>query len=123
MDDTRQAILDGMNVFRALEAWGAALYAAWAEREPDGELRTGHLVIAEREANHARLLAERMRALGGEPGAACVDDILVTQLAELKDVKGFVAQLDALKQVTTRDAERMAGCRHALDRGYQAAKE
>jgi len=122
MDDARAEILEGLNVFRALEAWGATLYAAWAADEPDPQLRAGHLIIGEREATHARLLAERLRALGKEPGPACVDAILAVQLAELKDVKGFVAQLDALKAVTTRDAERMAGCRRALDRGYQAAK-
>lgn len=122
MDEMRTAILEGLNVFRALEAWGAALYAAWAADEADARLRAGHLIIAEREANHARLLAERIRALGGTPGPACVDDILAAQLAELKDLKGFVAQLDALKRVTMRDAERMAGCRRALDRGFEAAK-
>ncbi len=122
MDNARAEVLEGLNVFRALEAWGATLYAAWAADEPDARLRAGHLIIAEREANHARLLAERIRALGGEPGPACVDEILVEQLAELKDIKGFVAQLDALKRVSERDAERMAGCRRALDRGYEAAK-
>jgi hypothetical protein len=122
MDRSRLEILEGLNVFRALEAWGAALYAAWAAQEPDPHLRAGHLVIAEREANHARLLAERIRALGSEPGPACVDEILAAQMSELKDVKGFVAQLDALKTVTRRDAARMAGCRHALDRGSAAAK-
>jgi uncharacterized ferritin-like protein (DUF455 family) len=98
------------------------LYAAWAADESDARLRAGHLIIAEREANHARLLAERVRALGGEPGPACVDAILVEQLAELKDLKGFVAQLDGLKRVTMRDAQRMAGCQQALDRGFEAAK-
>ncbi|MBI1818247.1 MAG: hypothetical protein HYR72_24970 [Deltaproteobacteria bacterium] len=123
MDNARTEILEGLNVFRALEAWGATLYAAWAADEPDARLRAGHLIIAEREANHARLLAERIRALGGEPGPACVDAILVEQLAELKDLKGFVSQLDGLKHVTMRDARRMAGCQHALDRGREAAKE
>jgi len=123
MDNARAEILEGLNVFRALEAWGATLYAAWAVDEPDARLRAGHLIIAEREATHARLLAERIRALGSEPGPACVDAILVEQFAELKDLKGFVAQLDALKRVTMRDAERMAGCRRALDRGLDAAKE
>jgi hypothetical protein len=122
MVNDRAAILEGLNVFRALEAWGATLYAAWAADEPDARLRAGHLIIAEREANHARLLAERVRALGGEPGPACVDAILVEQLAELKDLKGFVAQLDGLKRVTMRDAQRMAGCQQALDRGFEAAK-
>ena len=122
MNDARAAILEGLNVFRALEAWGAALYAHWASNEADPELRTGHLIIAEREANHARLLAERLRVLGGAPGAACVDDVLARQLAELKDVRGFVAQLDGLKGVNARDADRLAGCQAALDRGFEAAR-
>src|SRR5262249_40845073 len=123
MDHARADILEGLNVFRALEAFGAALYAAWAADEPDARLRTGHLIIAEREANHARLLAERIRALDGTPGPACVDGVLAAQLAELKDVKGFVAQLDGLQRVSKRDAERMADCQRALQRGMQAAKD
>ncbi len=116
-------ILEGLNVFRALESWGATLYAAWAESEPDPHLRAGHLIIAEREANHARLLAERMRALGGTPGPACVDPVLAEQLAELRGVRGLRAQLDALKAANERDRERMAGCQAALARGYAAAQE
>ena len=123
MTDARDAILEGLNVFRALEAWGATLYARWAEHEADAELRAGHLVIAEREANHARLLAERLRALGGEPGPACVDAVLARQLAELGGLRGIVAQLDALKAVNERDADALAGCRAALGRGFAAAKE
>ena len=119
MDTARAEILEGLNVFRALEAWGAVLYAAW---EADARLRAGHLIIAEREANHARLLAERIRALGGEPRPACVDGILAEQLAEMKDLKGFVTQLEALKRITERDKQRMAGCQQALDRGFEAAK-
>jgi hypothetical protein len=119
----RDEILEGLNVFRALETWGAVLYAAWAEHEADPLLRAGHLIIAEREANHARLLAERIRALGGEPGPACVDGVLAAQLAELRAVRGFVAQLDALKAVNERDRSEMAGCQAALARGFAAAKE
>ena len=119
---SRDDILEGLNVFRALESWGAQLYAAWAEHETDPYLRAGHLIIAEREANHARLLAERLRALGAQPGPACVDQVLAEQLAELRDVRGFVAQLDALKAANERDRERMAGCRAALDRGFAAAE-
>jgi hypothetical protein len=120
--DERAAILEGLNVFRALEAWGAKLYAAWAEGEPDETLRAGHLVIAEREATHARLLAERIRALGGAPGPACVDDVLAGQLAELRGLAGFVAQLDGLKRCSARDAARMTPCQQALQRGFDAAK-
>lgn len=122
MADARAEIIEGLNVFRALERWGATLYAAWAMREPDARLRAGHLIIAEREANHARLLAERLRALGAEPGPACVDDLLAAQLAELEPIDGFVAQLDGLKTCTERDKPRMVGCQLALDRGFEAAK-
>ena len=115
-------IIEGLNVFRALEAWGATLYAAWAASEPDARLAAGHLIIAEREATHARLLAERLRALGSEPAPACVDAVLAEQLDELRDVRGFVAQLDGLKRVTERDAARMSDCRHALDRAREAAE-
>lgn len=120
--DERAAIIEGLNVFRALEAWGARLYAAWAANEPDQRLAAGHLIIAEREATHARLLAERLRALGAEPTAACVDAVLADQFAELEGLQGFVAQLDGLRRVTERDAERMADCRLALDRGRTAAE-
>ena len=123
MDSRRAEILEGLNVFRALESWGATLYAAWADGESDPRLRAGHLIIGEREANHARLLAERIRALGGEPGPACVDGILAEQMAELKDLKGFVEQLSGLRRVTERDKQRMAGCQQALDRGLEAARE
>src|SRR5690349_24375906 len=122
MDDSRADIIEGLNVFRALERWGATLYAAWAAREPDARLRAGHLIIAEREANHARLLAERLRALGSEPGPACVDDVLARQLSELRAIRGFVVQLDALKAVSERDAAALAECRATLARGFQVAK-
>ena len=122
MDTARAAILDGLNVFRALEAWGARLYAQWAAAEPDEGLRAGHLVIAEREANHARVLAERIRVLGGAPGPACVDDVLAAQLAELGEVRGLVAQLDALKACTARDAARLEPCNRALARGFETAR-
>ena len=122
MDDPREEIIEGLNIFRALEGWGARLYAAWAAREPDARLRAGHLIIAEREANHARLLAERMRALGVAPRPACVDEILAAQLEELTALDGFVAQLSGLKACTERDAPRMTGCQQALARGLEAAK-
>src|SRR5438045_2256131 len=81
-----------------------------------------HLIIAGREPTPARLLAERMRALGAEPSPACVDAVLAEQFAELQGVQGFVAQLDGLRRVTERDAERMADCRRALDDGRAAAE-
>ena len=122
MSDDRAAMLEGLNLFRALEAWGAALYAQWATTEDDPVLRAGHLIIAEREANHARLLAERLRALGAEPAPACVDDVLARQLVELAGLRGFVTQLDALKAANERDADALAGCRAALARGFEASK-
>src|SRR5207249_4390447 len=62
-------------------------------------------------------------ALGGEPGAACVDDVLAAELAELRDVRGLVAQLDALKACSVRDAGRLEPCQQTLRRGFEAARE
>lgn len=64
-----------------------------------------------------------MRALGAEPGPACVDAVLSAQLAELQHIEGFVAQLEALRRCTERDKAQMAGCQVALDRGREAAQE
>jgi rubrerythrin len=119
----RAQMIEGLNIFRALEAWGAKLYAAWAAEEEDDHLRAGHLIIAEREANHARLLGEHLRALGAEPGSTCVDQVLARQLEELRGVRGFLAQLDALKAANERDAAVLAGCQEALARGFEAAKQ
>src|SRR5262245_8179827 len=123
MDTTeRDEVLEGLNVFRAPESWGATLYAAWAEHETDPILRAGHLIIAEREANHARPLAERLHALGSQPGPACVEPGRAQQPAEPRDVRGLVAPLDAPKAAPARDRDRMAGCEAALARGFAAAK-
>jgi hypothetical protein len=51
-----------------------------------------------------------------------VDGILARQLAELGGIRGFVAQLDALKAANDRDHDAMAGCRDALARGFEASK-
>jgi hypothetical protein len=48
--------------------------------------------------------------------------VLAEQLLELRGVRGFVAQLDALKAVNERDRGRMAGCQAALARGFAAAE-
>ncbi len=37
-------------------------------------------------------------------------------------MRGFVAQLDALKACNARDATALAGCQATLDRGYAAAE-
>src|SRR5262249_62353338 len=108
--------MEGLNVCRARGRGGGTLHGGWAPREPDAGLRAGPLIIAEREATHARLLAERMRALGAEPAPACVDDVLAEQMAELAPLDGFIAQLDGLKRCTERDKPRMVGCEQALAR-------
>jgi len=48
--------------------------------------------------------------------------VLARQLGELRGIRGFVAQLDALKAVNERDAAALAGCQVALARGFEAAK-
>ena len=58
---------------RAAETAGAEVFAAWVGACRLEGLRGGLRAIAEREAAHAELLAERLREMG-EPCAALVDD-------------------------------------------------
>ena len=69
----------------------------WRDRGDQQRLRAGHLIIAEREANHARLLAERIRALDSEPAWRKGQMRTVEQFAELVDLKGFITQLTRLQ--------------------------
>jgi len=65
---------------RAAEAASAEVLAAWiAVCELDG-LRGGLRVIAEREAAHAELLAERLGEMGAAPSAALAEPVRAAAL-------------------------------------------
>jgi hypothetical protein len=73
-------IIDFFDRLRALEAGGELAFGAWIRTCEDDRLRGGLRTIQLREASHARLLGERMEALGGvisdrEPGSRARETI------------------------------------------------
>ncbi len=87
-----QEVIEGLNIYRAMEACGERVMRGWAESAAEEEIREGFAAIAEREGNHARELAERIAALGGQPAPSCVDDALA----------GFIAQAEATTESRAR---------------------
>jgi len=69
----RAAIISFLDKVRAGEANGGEAFAAWADACTTDCLRTGLRVIAEREAYHSRVFAQRVAELGGEQRAAATD--------------------------------------------------
>ncbi len=119
-----QEVIEGLNIYRAVEACGERVMRTWADTTEDDEIREGFAAIAEREANHARALAERILALGGQPGPSCVDDALtqfVAQAEETTETRARFESFNALAKGTGETAEVLAACgqgiRTALEQG------
>jgi hypothetical protein len=70
----RAAIVSFLDKVRAGEANGGEAFAAWAEVCTTDCIRTGLRMIAEREAYHSRVFAQRLTELGGEKRATTTDD-------------------------------------------------
>jgi hypothetical protein len=62
----RAAVVSFLDKVRAGEAGGGEAFAAWAEVCKTDCIRTGIRIIAEREAYHSRVFAQRVTELGGE---------------------------------------------------------
>jgi hypothetical protein len=62
----RAAIVSFLDKVRAGEANGGEAFAAWAEVCTTDCIRTGIRMVAEREAYHSRVFAQRLSELGGE---------------------------------------------------------
>ena len=62
----RAAIVSFLDKVRAGEANGGEAFAAWAEVCTTDCIRTGIRMVAEREAYHSRIFAQRLSELGGE---------------------------------------------------------
>ncbi len=77
-----EAVIEGLNIYRAVEACGERIMSHWAAASEDPQMREGFGKIATREANHARDLALRIVDLGGAPGPTCVDDALTEFVSE-----------------------------------------
>ena len=114
---SNEAVIEGLNIYRAVEACGARVMRHWAATAPEQDVRDGFAAIAEREANHTRLLAERIAALGAKPGPSCVDDAVAgfVALAErVTDTNERLAQFSALVRGEGEAAAVMASCGPAI---------
>jgi hypothetical protein len=70
----RAAVVSFLDKVRAGEANGGEAFAAWAEVCTTDCIRTGIRIVAEREAYHSRIFAQRLSELGGEMRATTTDD-------------------------------------------------
>jgi len=70
----RDAVVSFLDKVRAGEAGGGEAFAAWANVCKTDCIRTGIRIVAEREAYHSRVFAERLAELGGEQRAMSSED-------------------------------------------------
>src|SRR5260370_10145239 len=70
----RAAVVSFLDKVRAGEANGGEAFAAWAEVCTTDCIRTGIRIVAEREAYHSRVFAQRLAELGGETRAMITED-------------------------------------------------
>jgi hypothetical protein len=70
----RAAVVSFLDKVRAGEANGGEAFAAWAEVCATDCIRTGIRIVAEREAYHSRIFAQRLTELGGETRAMATED-------------------------------------------------
>ena len=70
----RDAVVSFLDKVRAGEAGGGEAFAAWAEVCKTDCIRTGIRIVAEREAYHSRVFAQRLSELGGEHRAMSTED-------------------------------------------------
>src|SRR6266851_5464250 len=70
----RDAVVSFLDKVRAGEAGGGEAFAAWANVCKTDCIRTGIRIVAEREAYHSRVFAERLAELGGEQRAMSTED-------------------------------------------------
>jgi hypothetical protein len=69
----RAAVVSFLDKVRAGEANGGEAFAAWAEVCKTDCIRTGIRIVAEREAYHSRVFAQRLAELGGEARATLTE--------------------------------------------------
>jgi len=70
----RTAIVSFLDKVRAGEANGGEAFSAWAAACKTDCIRSGLRMIAEREAYHARIFAQRVAELGGEQRATTTEE-------------------------------------------------
>ena len=119
-----EAVIEGLDIYRAVEACGERVMRAWAAASSDPEMSAGYAQIAEREANHARDLAARVIDLGGTPGPTCVDDALADFISEAEKARSDEDRLELFNSLLNGAgatgevlATCMGGIRTALSEG------
>ena len=117
-----QEVIGGLNIYRAAESCGERVMRAWAETSDDEEIRQGFAAIAEREGNHARALADRIVALGQQPGPSCVDDMLASFIAQAEETLGTQARFDLFNTLANGTGD-MAEGRAVIGQGIRTALE
>jgi hypothetical protein len=70
----RAAVVSFLDKVRAGEANGGEAFSAWAEVCKTDCIRSGIRMVAEREAYHSRVFAQRLAELGGEARAMTTED-------------------------------------------------
>jgi len=70
----RAAVVSFLDKVRAGEANGGEAFVAWAEVCTTDCIRTGIRIVAEREAYHSRIFAQRLAELGGEARATATEE-------------------------------------------------
>src|SRR5271155_2412349 len=70
----RDAVVSFIDKVRAGEANGGQAFAAWAEVCTTDCIKTGIRIVAEREAYHSRIFAQRLAELGGEARATTTEE-------------------------------------------------
>lgn len=70
----RAAVISFLDKVRAGEANGGEAFAAWAEVCTTDCIRSGIRMVAEREAYHSRVFAQRLAELGGEQRASVTEE-------------------------------------------------
>lgn len=115
-------VIEGLNIYRAVEACGERVMGMWAETTADAEIRQGFAAVAEREGHHARALAERILALGGKPGPSCVDDALAQFVAQAEETTETAARFESFSSLAAGKGE-TAGLMATLGEGIRTALE
>jgi hypothetical protein len=70
----RAAVISFLDKVRAGEANGGEAFSAWAEVCKTDCIRSGIRMVAEREAYHSRVFAQRLAELGGDARAMTTED-------------------------------------------------
>ena len=113
-DNERDMLVALLDNFRAGEAFGAELLQAWVTTCQLPALRGGLRTVVEREAWHARVLAQRLQELGSPCEAQIAADVRQTTLQRLGAAD--ISDVDKLREIAgfvTGPSDPVAELRHA----------